>query len=485
MRRVMNENIARSPIGVPLALVLILSGCGAIDSVNKSLFGGDAGPKPGQQGFVSGFFGGAVADEPRAALIGREILSAGGSAGDAAVAMGFALSVTLPSRAGLGGGGVCIAYGADKGSSNGGVPQSVSFAPLAPQGGSAGGDRPAGLPTMARGLFLLHARYGALPFEALVQKAEDLAHFGVPASRAFVKDLRLVSGPLFADPAARAVFGRGGAPLNEGQALVQPELAGTLAKIRLSGVGDLYQGGLARRLVEASRLAGGALTDDQLRGALPGLAPAIIVQYRGDSVAFTAPPTDGGLAAASAFSALGRNPSDLDGATARSLAAAARYRSGGGDAQAILQATDLAPAALPSLPASTSFGAVDRNGNAVMCAVTMGNLFGTGRVLQGLGFLQSASPSALPPPLLSVGLAWNPRDHAFHAAAGGSGQAGAPIAVAAGLLNALNTGKPMSVPVPDPGRANVIVCAGLLPGRESACGLANDPRESGLAATGG
>ena len=484
MRRVMNGFIARSLMGVPLVFSLTLTGCGTVNSLKQSLLGGDTGPKPGQQGFVQGFIGGTVADEPRAALVGREILSAGGSAGDAAVAMGFALSATLPSRAGLGGGGVCIAYGADPGSSNGGVPQSVSFAPLAP-GGSMGGDRPAGLPLMARGLFQLHARYGVLRFETLVAKAEELAHFGVPASRAFVKDLGLVSGPLFADPAARAIFSHGGTPLSEGQPLVQPELAGTLAQIRLAGVGDLYQGGLARRLIEASRQAGGPLSLEQLRGALPGLAPAIMVAYHDDKVAFSAPPTDGGLAAAAAFSALVRNPSDLDGATARSLAAAARFRAGGADAQAVLQATDLPSAALPSLPASTSFGALDRNGNAVMCAVTMGNLFGTGRVLQGLGFLQSASPASLPPPLLSVGLAWNPREHAFHAAAGGSGQAGAPIAVAAGLMNALNSGKPMSAPLPDPGRANVMVCPGLLPGRESTCAIATDPRGSGLAVTGG
>lgn len=486
MREVMNKFIPRSVLGVPLLLSLSLAGCGSVNSLKDTFFGGDTTPKPGQAGYVTGFIGGAVADEPRAALIGREVLSAGGTAGDAAVAMGLALSVTLPSRAGLGGGGVCIAYGADPSTtSNGGVPQSVSFAPLAPGGGSAGGDRPAGLPLMARGLYLLHARYGVLPFGTLVKRAEDLAHFGVPTSRALVKDLNLVAGPLFADPAARGVFSRNGTPLAEGQPLVQPELAGTLAQIRLSGPGDLYQGGLAHRLIDASRQAGGALTADQLRNALPGLAAPIMLKYRNDNVAFAAPPTDGGVAAAAAFAALMRNPSDLAGAEARSLAAAARFRAGGGDGQAIAEATDLPPGSLPSLPASTTFGAVDKAGNAVICASTMGNLFGTGRLLQGLGFLQSASPAALPSPLLSVGLAWNPRDHGFHAAAGGSGQAGAAIAAAAGLMNALNSGQPMAAPVPDPGRANVMVCAGLLPGRESSCAMASDPREAGLTATGG
>lgn len=395
--------------------------------------------------------------------------------------MGFALAVTYPSHAGLGGGGVCIAYATDKNSSNGGTPEAVSFVSLAPRGAN-GGDRPTALPLMARGLFQLHARYGLLPFDGLVARAETLARSGVPASRAFAKDLALVAGPLLADPRARAVFARGGTPLTEGQPMVQPELAGTLAQIRISGVGDLYQGVMAQRLVDASRQIGGPLTTDDLRGALPGMAPAIVVAYKNDKVAFPPPPADGGLSAAAAFAALVRDPSDLNAASARSLAAAARYRAVGGNGQALAEATDLPPGALPSLPASTTFGALDRQGNAVICATTMGNLFGTGRMLPGFGFLLAASPTSLPPPLLSVGLAWSPREHAFHAAVGGSGQAGAPLAVAAQLMSVLNTGKPTQVP--DPGRSNTFACTGYLPGSERSCGFSTDPRGSGLAAAG-
>jgi gamma-glutamyltranspeptidase/glutathione hydrolase len=481
MRRVKDVIVARSALGVPLVLALALGGCETLTSVKKTFIGGDTNAGLGQPGFVEGFIGGTVADEPRAALVGREVLSSGGTAADAAVAIGFALSATLPSRAGLGGGGVCIAYAANKNSPNGGTPEAVSFVPLAPRV-SSGGERPSALPLMARGLFQLHIRYGMLPFDGLVSRAEQLARSGVPASRAFVKDLALVAGPLLADPTARRVFSRAGTPLTEGQPMVQAELAGTLAQIRTAGVGDLYQGNLARQVVEASRQTGGPLTIDDLRGALPGIAPAIVVAYKNDKVAFPPPPSDGGLSAAAAFSSLVRDPSDLGGAAARSLSAAGRFRAVGGDGQALAQATDLPPASLPPLPASTTFGALDRNGNAVMCAVTMGNLFGTGRLLPGLGFLMAASPASLPPPLLSVGLAWSPRDNAFHAAAGGSGQAGAPVAVAAQLMSVLSTGKPTQVS--EPGRSNVIACTGYLPGSERSCGFATDPREAGLAAAG-
>jgi gamma-glutamyltranspeptidase / glutathione hydrolase len=78
-------------------------------------------------------------------------------------------------------------------------------------------------------------------------------------------------------------------------------------------------------------------------------------------------------------------------------------------------------------------------------------------------------------------LVWNANVRGFRAAAAGSGQGGAGLAVAVALINTLKTNQPMSVPVPDPGRANVIACARYLPGENNACGWANDPREPGLA----
>jgi gamma-glutamyltranspeptidase/glutathione hydrolase len=480
----MARRLAEPARVVLLTFLLLAPGCQGLSGATGNLFG-QSGAGNGVPGYVKGFLGGVAADEPTAALVGREVLSAGGTAADAAVAVGFALAVTLPSRAGLGGGGACLAYAPGRNGPNHGAPEAVMFLPPAPHSPD-GADRPAAAPMLARGLFALHARYGTRQFDSLLVPAERLARDGITVSRALARDLAVVAGPLGADPAARGTFFINGVPAAEGQRLVQPGLSATIAEIRRLGVGDLYQGQLAHTLAQAAHDAGGGLTVDDLRKALPRYAPTLNVAAGKDMVAFLPPPADGGLAAAAAFEALRRAPDAIDAAGARAIAVAARWRQGGGDARAILAgAADLPAAKLPALPASTSFAVLDRMGDAVVCALTMNNLFGTGRIAAGTGILLAASPAAVPPPLLSAALAYSPTRHAFRAAVGASGQEGAPLAAAVAMSRVLADpgpmARPMPAPVPDPGRANVIECPGYLPGESASCGWAVDPRGAGLA----
>ena len=324
--------------GILLALTLACSACDTVSSVTDSVFGPSNAPAQGQPGFVQGFLGGVVADEPRAALAAREVLSAGGNAADAAVTLGFVLSVTLPSRAGLGGGGACLAYAADKKSANEGVPEAVLFTPVAPASLGANADRPAAVPMLARGLYLLHARYGSPAVrgpDRARRTAGPLRHAGVarPGAR------HRAGGRPAAGRSERArgvLPGRHAARRGPDAAAAGPRRR-RWSRIRVSGVGDLYTGALARRIVQASPLAGGPLALADLSAALPRLAPAIVLPNRRDKVAFLPPPADGGLAAAAAFAALQRDPSALGAAAARALAVAARWRQGGADAQSLLR----------------------------------------------------------------------------------------------------------------------------------------------------
>jgi gamma-glutamyltranspeptidase/glutathione hydrolase len=258
-----------------LAAAVALAGCETVGA----LTGTGGGPQQGQPGFVRGFLGGIAAEEPRAAIVGREVLSAGGNAVDAAAAVGFALAVSLPSRAGLGGGGACLVWTPARAEV-----LSLSF-PAASGAPAPGDDRPAAVPMLARGLFALHARAGGrLPFERTVAPAEAMARFGISASRALVRDLAPVAPLLARDPAAASVFLPGGRPLAEGDQLAQPELANTLGLIRTQGPGDLHQGNLARRLEEFSPAAGGSVSVAALRAAIPRAEVASGVRIGNDLV---------------------------------------------------------------------------------------------------------------------------------------------------------------------------------------------------------
>ena len=465
-------------VGLATAACATLVGCATVEGVF-----GRSGPRLGTPGFVQGFLGGVAAEEPRTALIGRDILAAGGSAADAAAAMGFALGVTLPSRASLAGGGVCLAYDPRRDQAI-----AATFLPRAPSVLDPGSDRPAALPGTPRGLFALHARLGRLPFEQAIAPAEQLARFGTPISRALARDLAIVATPLFADPNARARFARpNGAPLDEGDLLVQPELANLIGLIRSQGVGDLYQGGLARRLAEASRAAGGALTFEDLRNSLPQLTTTVSIRLGPDVV--HAAPVGGSVGAAAALRALAARASAEDAAaTARAAAAAVRA---GADPQAVLEGAMPAGGALPALlGATTSFVVVDREGQAVTCAFTNNNLFGTGRIAPGLGLVLAAAPGigAVPPALPSVLLMSNSPLRAFRLAAAASGGEASPIALALAAREAMvgrSAADAVSAARPAEadrvGRVSLVHCAGYLPRDPSSCSWAADPRGHGLA----
>jgi len=454
-----------------IGLTLAAQGCSTLDN----LVSPPAIPE-GQPGFVTGFLGGVVAEEPRAALIGREVLSTGGTAADAAAAIGLALAVTLPSRASLGGGGACLVWDSARNEAQG-----LEFRAPAPPPGSIGPgvDRPAAIPMAARGLFALQARWGRQSFERVLAPAEQLARIGTPVSRALARDLQVVATPLFADPLARQMFaGPTGSPLVEGEILLQPELGGFLGLVRARGVGDLHQGQIARLLADTAPAAGAVLPTEALRAALPRLVEPVRREVGNDQL-FALPGE--GAAALEAFAAL--QEGSLRGAdpTARErLLADASSRARGAVEQARGRSL---PAALP---ASTGFAVLDRFGLAVACSLTMNNLFGTGRVLPSTGLVLAAAPGVgqVVEPIPSILLASNRSVRAFRGAYVASGQADAPAGVAIAAARDLLGREALADSVASGGpaaRVGAIHCPGYLPNANTTCRWATDPRGAGLA----
>jgi gamma-glutamyltranspeptidase/glutathione hydrolase len=259
------------------AAAFLLSGCGTnetsreIDRANNAA--NPAGLPPGRQGLsrvvATSSFAAATADESRAAEIGRDILANGGNATDAAVAMYFALAVTLPSAASLGASGACIVHD-DKSKQA----ESFVFAPIAAPGPIKGASF--SVPNGVRAVTLMHVRHGSSRWEAVVAPAERLARFGVPVSRALSRDLQAGAGML-GDNEAQRILGNA----REGSNLIQTELAGTLGAIRQRGGAEFFQGQLARTISEQISQAGGSMPVDVLRSAVPqASAPMSESHYR-------------------------------------------------------------------------------------------------------------------------------------------------------------------------------------------------------------
>jgi len=406
------------------------------------------GPPKGSIDFVQTYFGGLAADEPKAVLVARDTLSAGGNAVDAAVAMYFALSVTLPSSAGLGGGGVCTIFDTRTNTAS-----TLDFTVAAPSRPVPPGRWPVAVPGAVRGMAALHARYGSLRWEEVVIPAERLARFGTPISRALRFDFARDAGRLRADAASWRVFGDvDGKGLREGEPLRQFALAGVLGQIRQGGAGKFYIGALAKDIVGGVQAMGGWMTIEDLRGYRPKWRSVVTAKFGNHLIHFPPAPITGGQIAKAMWSALG--PGGRFGAAAEAdkavMVAAAAGRTYG---------------ELGRRPTgdygTAGFVVMDRAGNAVACALGLNGLFGTARMIRGTGIIAAFAPRpdwndvvAMSPVVIT-----NPHTGFVYLAAVGSGGAAAPAALISVLLSALEDELPLDKalnrarmhPAPSPG----------------------------------
>ena len=365
----------------------------------------DGGPT-GQVIEVEGFAGLVGADEPYAALMGRRVLGSGGSAADAALTVYFTMAVTLPSRAGLGGGGVCVVFDRDTKSA-----QVLEFLPRPTKGGGA-------VPGNPRGMAALHAQFGAQRWARLLRPAENLARFGYALSRAFIEDVKYAREQVLADRELSDLFldDTGRAPL-VGYKQTQLELSTTITGIRSEGAGYFASGPFATRFAAAPTEAGAEVTADELRAFTPVIRDPIVAPV-GNHLAFFAPfPAVGGRESALLWSLLtdveSYGGSDTQqGALllawgAQSLAAR-NLTVGTGttgtsspfdqrDLDRLLAAYEPEakplPGTQPPRPASSKTAGlvvVDQWGNAVACNFTMNAIFGLGRTAPGTGLVMAA-----------------------------------------------------------------------------------------------
>ncbi|HWF65249.1 MAG TPA: gamma-glutamyltransferase, partial [Rhizomicrobium sp.] len=216
------------------------------------------------------------------------------------------------------------------------------------------------------------------------------------------------------DPALAAEFlDSAGRPKAEGAVVTNLALSETLSAIRLSGADGFYKGAVADQVIRAAAAQGGAISPRDFSDYRTGIgAPRLF--------------TEGG------YSTAIPNASTGAGAFAGSLLAEAR---GPEPESAVVTAVrrTLARFGISALPADlggTGFAAVDRNGQAAVCGVTMNGAFGAGRTAGESGVLLAnapASPAGIAGAFLTPVIA---RDGSGKVAMAGAG-AGGPNGTAA------------------------------------------------------
>lgn len=260
---------------------------------------------------------------PLATEAGLEVLTAGGNAFDAAVAVGAALAVVEPYGSGLGGGGFWLLHRAED--SHEVMIDGRETAPAAASADmyldDAGRPRPrasldgplaAGIPGIPASLDHLARRYGRLPLSTSLAPAIRLARQGFLVDEHYRRMAGFRQAALAGSPEAARLFLVDGEPPPVGHRLRQAELAVVLERLAATGRDGFYRGETARRLVEGVREGGGRWTLEDLAGYRVKERTPVVGHYRGIRIVSAPPPSSGGIALVTMLNVLA-GYRDLDG----------------------------------------------------------------------------------------------------------------------------------------------------------------------------
>ena len=361
---------------------------------------------------------------PLATRVGVDVLERGGNAFDAAVAVAAALNVVEPMMSGMGGYGTILVYSADEGrsrflNSSGRIPRGTDpdqfRAPTPGYMENRRGAKAVSTPGNVNAWAAMHRLYGRLPWTDLFEPAARLAQEG------FALDARTASmvAQAFDDfpEHARRIYGRDGRPLDEGERLVQADLARSLRLVAAEGPGAFHGGTLGQAVDRAMREAGGFLRLSDLAENEAEWWDPVGIAYRGHRIIVPPPPANSwpalvrlGLMSRFDVAALGHNTADYLHTYAEVTKHAfwTRLRWAGDPNVApppldVLlsetywdgvagtfdpeRAKPFVPPFPPAAPDShtTHFVVADRWGNVVSATQTLGNAFGARIMPEGTG----------------------------------------------------------------------------------------------------
>ncbi|MGE5331169.1 MAG: gamma-glutamyltransferase family protein [Nitrospirota bacterium] len=259
----MPYRITASRIGL-LAAAAWLAGCTSTPALHYTVPAQPEGASgyTEKPGWATTQFAVAAAN-PLATDAGYQVLKAGGSAVDAAIAVQMVLTLVEPQSSGIGGGAFLLHSDGQAIEAYDGRETAPAAAdeklfldangkPMAFHDGVVGG-RSVGVPGTLRMLEMAHRAHGKMPWATLFQPAIVLAEKGFKVSPR-LHTLLSNEKYLPKDPVAAAYFyDASGKPWPVGHVLKNPELAAVLRNIAAQGSTALYEGPLAQAIVDKVR----------------------------------------------------------------------------------------------------------------------------------------------------------------------------------------------------------------------------------------
>lgn len=285
------------------------------------LFAGDrpAGRSFATRSEVIARNGMAATSQPLATLTAVEILKAGGSAVDAAIAANAVLALTEPTGCGIGGDLFAIVWDGREQrlhglNASGRSPATLTREEFSRRGLTripSLGVLPISVPGCVDGWFELHAKFGRLPFSRLMEPAIRYAREGFAVTEIIAAGWKSGETVFRDQPGFAELFLIDGKAPQKGDLFRNPALAATLQRIAERGRDEFYRGDMAVAIAGFVQQHGGFLSTADLAAHRSDWIQPFSVNYRGYDV-WELPPNGQGIAALQMLNLL--EPFDLRGA---------------------------------------------------------------------------------------------------------------------------------------------------------------------------
>lgn len=246
----------------------------------------------------------AATSQPLATQVALDILKAGGSAVDAAIAANAMLGLMEPTGSGVGGDLFAIVWDAERKellglNASGRSPKAMTLEYFQQRGIDVVppyGPLPVSVPGAVDGWFQLHKRLGRLDMKEILAPAITYAKDGFPVSEVIAhyfqsNKARIGHYPGFAD----TYMPNGDVP-KKGEMFRNPRLAATYELIAEKGRDEFYKGSIARRIDAYMAEQGGLLRYEDLAAHESEWITPVSTNYRGWDV-YELPPNGQGIAA--------------------------------------------------------------------------------------------------------------------------------------------------------------------------------------------